>query len=160
MMIEEVDLSSITRDSDKVYTKVLLARSRDDWEIRKWLRFGQAQLRMEEHSCWISAYLASGVTDFEHDSAYALKLPLIGVKYKYTMWHDSHFEAWIDPNSEDDFRIPPVGYNPMAREDIHICENCEKPHIIVPEGCYLPPVNKNLFEKVKGRRVEIVIGYK
>ena len=46
----------------------------------------------------------------------------------------------------------------MENEKSYVCQDCEDPHIILPEGVYLPPNNDELYEMVRGRKVLIIIG--
>ena len=159
-VLEFTDLSDITRRSDRAMTTVIIQPDyRGINEPLKWLEFGEAQLRKEERICWLSAYLTEDVSDFEHDSAHALRLPLIGLEFKHLWYQSAYFRAWVNPNNPDDFRVPRAGYNPMKHPDAYTCEAeyCE-PHIIVPEGYYCPPHDVELYDAVKGREVEIIIG--
>ena len=164
------DLRSITRDSKRCETRVILQL---DWRTKsEWLVFGQAQLRAQRESqpdgrFRLEARMTEGVTDFEHDSAYALKLPLIGVQFSSMLvhYHQTHLIGWVDPDAEDmDFMVPNPGYNPMKHKDAHVCKDKSclkenpKGHIIVPQGFYVPPPNPALYKLVRGKRVEIIIG--
>lgn len=159
--LKTTDLRPITRRSDTCLTKVLLRRS---WEDRQfeWLMMGEAHLsgRQGGNQNWtLKAYLTSGVTDFEHDSAYALQLPLIGVELDSVYYHSTHIVGYVDPElDKNSFRVPVPDYNPMKHEDAVECKECEKPHVVVPEGLYCPPFNWGLFNAVRGKRVEIHIG--
>lgn len=112
-----------------------------------------------------------GTCDFEHDSAYALKLPLVGVTFNTATYHTAKFTAWVDPNDVEGFHVPPPGYNPMEHPKIHHCSGvydpkkeqyCKwgdgKPHIIVPQGFYVPPVEPKLYQLVRGKKVTVHIG--
>jgi len=162
--LQTTDLRSITRRSDTCVTTVCLRRSYKDRDF-KWLVLGEAHLTSRDggNKGWnLKAYLTSGVTDFEHDSAHALDLPLIGVQLDSVYYHSTHITGYIDPEMDSSsFRVPLPGYNPMKHEDAIECndDRCEKdPHIIVPEGLYTPPFNRGLFDAVRGKRVEIHIG--
>jgi hypothetical protein len=133
-----------------------------------WLVFGQANLRPSRDrpdGRWrLDARMTGGVTDFEHDSAYALKLPLIGVVFENVDYHASVFTGWVDPNinvdDSSEFRVPRQGYDPTKLPDAHMCKTgeCKKnPHIIVPEGFWLPPFDLELYRAVRGKKVEIRI---
>lgn len=160
---EKTDLRAICRRSDTCLTTVSLRMSWADRDF-EWLVLGEAQLTSRDggNKGWqLRAYLTSGVTDFEHDSGYALRLPLIGCELDSVYYHSTHIVGYIDPELRDhpDFHVPRSGYNPMKHEDAIECEECEgDPHIIVPEGRYVPPFDIELFEAVKGKRVEIHIG--
>jgi hypothetical protein len=161
MTIESIDLRSITRSSDIARTKIGIYMG-GRWEghdaFNPWLEFGVCEIMDSGSLCLITAQLDYGITDFEHDSAYALRIPLIGLKFNSVYNHYSCLEAYIDPNNEGEFHVPNSGYNPAKLKDAYICSECKKSHIIVPEGYYVPPVNKELYEKVRGRKVDIRIG--
>lgn len=162
--IAETDLRSITRDSRTQRTVVTVHL---DWQTRAtWLVFGQGRLRFFEkkHTWQLAAFLKDGASDFEHDSAFALQLPLIGLQFEGTEYHQSTFVAWVDPNGDEpfqDFRVPRPGYNPMKHKDAILCRKgrCkEEPHIMVPEGFYVPKYDPELYRAVRGKKVEISIG--
>lgn len=161
MNIEETDLRSITRRSDLLETTVFIQDKK--WKpTKKWLIFGEAQLKNEKDFCWLSAYMSNGTTDPEHDSAYALRLPLIGLKLDYITYHNTILTAWIDPTGHDEFKVPRPGYDPTKLDDAHACDaECCKgdPHIIVPEEYYVPPFDKELYEAVYGRKIKIYVGH-
>jgi len=168
-LVQLTDLRSITRRSDTCHTVVTIHL---DWETKiKWLEFGEANIRSQRDNNdgrWsLNAYMGGGVTDFEHDSAYALQLPLIGLRLGSLaiLYHQTRLDAWIDPDAADkfsqDFRVPRSGYNPMGHKDAHVCKQCKdesKGHVIVPEGFYVPPFDLELYQAVRGKRVEILIG--
>jgi hypothetical protein len=168
--VELVDLRSITRHSDKVETHVSVAESPWDGTRHTWIVCGESMLRkrasrglgtVPEYT--LGAYLTAGVTDFEHDSAHAFCLPLLGLHFDGIAMGRVWLGAVIDPRNGDDFRVPAPGYNPMEHEDAYECkdERCSaQPHIIVPEGCYQPPINQKLFRKLAGRQVQILFGTK
>ena len=163
------DLRDITRNTKKCQSVVTIHL---DWETKvKWLVFGQAQLRAQRESrpdgCYrLEARMTEGVTDFEHDSAYALRCPLIGVMFDGLLInnHTTHLIAWVDPDNEEEFRVPSPGYNPTKHAEAHRCKDKQclkddpKGHIIVPEGFYVPPRNAELYRRVRGKKVEITIG--
>lgn len=159
-----IDLRAITREPDRHLTTIKLFR--DHFRGKEWIVMGQARLiardRSQGPSVWtFDAYLPVGVTDFEHDSAYAIRIPLIGVEFRSIYYGHTEIVAVIDPMNYDGFHVPPPGYNPMKLDDAHECKSdyCkDEPHIIVPEGNYVPPTNKELFKMVRGRFVEITFG--
>lgn len=183
-IVQETDLRGITRHSDRMMctVKVDLGYGRDGREREfLWLRAGECQIRTDQKcgTCRLEAYLADNACDAEHDTASALRLPLIGLTLGDMGVHYSqtYFVAWIDPNLDDfnvrcgEFAVPRPGYNPMKHKDAEICEgiynekkglfckwNDGKKHVIVPEGFYVPPFDRELYEAVCGKRVEIVIG--
>jgi hypothetical protein len=169
--VKPTDLRGICRRADTCLTVVTIHM---DWQTSvEWLRFGEAQLRHREHDGTdeLKAFLTEGVTDFEHDSAYALSLPLIALRFESLDYHSTRLSAWVHPDDSDAFRVPRPGYDPMKHPKARICSSrasgsrsprssdalCGKPHVIVPEGHYLPPRDAQLYSLVKGKRVEIRI---
>ena len=162
------DLRGITRNSDRCITTVFIQDQ--NYNRIEWLRFGQVQLRGYDSSrkageSMLQAYLSEGATDFEHDSAYACCLPLIGVTYEGVEYHTTRLHAWVHPAAGDRdsavrFSVPLPGYNPMKHKDTVICsaKTCDEKHPIVPEGMYWPPFEKDLYRLVRGQKVEISIG--
>jgi hypothetical protein len=96
-------------------------------------------------------------TDFEHDSAYALSLPLIGLEFQGVHYHQTQIRAWVGVNPEH-FHVPLPGYDPTKHPKAVVCTNCPKKHPIVPEGFYFPPFERELFKKIRGREVLIKVG--
>jgi len=173
IQVQETDLREVTRHSDLCLTVVSIQTVSWDRNSRvKWLVCGQSRLCPQNDrpdGRWkLEAYLPSGVTDFEHDSAYAFRLPLIGVQFEGVSYGQTTVLAWIDPNEDpelgmSDFHVPRPGYNPMKLPGATLCKakdhgyTChKKPHMIVPEKHYVPPTDKDLYEAVKGKRVEIL----
>ena len=155
MSITKIDLRPICRNADKVDCLVTM---REGGREQEWLHLGAVSLT--ERGI-LNARMDKGATDFEHDSAYACCLPLIGVKMEYIDSHVTILTAWINPQHEPfspEFNVPPADYNPMEHPDTVMCDQCEEPHPIVPEGFYTPPFDEELFEAVRGKKVTIYIG--
>jgi hypothetical protein len=163
-----IDLRPITREPDRYQTVVKLFHGH--FRSKRWLILGQARLqrhgRSHGPSLWIfDSYLTEGVTDFEHDSAFALRMGLIGVEFRGILYGHTEVQAIIDPQDRDGFHVPQPGYNPMELPDAEQCDggkHCKwgdkEPHVIVPEGNYVPPSDRELYRKVRGRFVEITFG--
>lgn len=167
-LVKYTDLRSITRSSDTCRTSVLIHL---DWETKvPWLEFGQAEIRFQKESSQsdgrhrLEARMTAGITDFEHDSAFAVRLPITGLTFQGVNYHRTRFTAWVDPNEDPafspDFRVPRAGYDPTKHKDAHKCKQCKgkEGHIIVPEGFYVPPFDAELYEAVRGKMIEISIG--
>lgn len=163
--IEGTDLREITRNASIAHTKIYLTR-RDEEGYKKqvlWLEFGElSRIWQREGKTLIGAYLVEGATDFEHDSAYALRLPLIGMQFQDIHYHATTFVAWVDPDGADEFRVPRPGYNPLRHPKAIRCGDghcVDDPHVIVPEGFYAgAPFDPELFRAVAGLQVEIQVG--
>lgn len=154
------DLSKITRNYKKVKTIVEVSVSEGSLNFRPWLQLGECSLRRIPESThrnqWqLSSYLDNAV-DFENDSAYALRLPLIGVEFDdlAVFYQNTFLTAWVswDPR---DFHVPSPGYKPTALPD---AVKQRDGSIIVPQGYYVPPFNRDLFRQVRGCPVKIMFG--
>lgn len=185
-VLQETDLRSITRHSDRMTCIVTmdLGYDREGRSQRlTWLQAGEAQIRRlnrDEGTWWLAAHLADNACDEEHDTAWAFRLPLIGLSLAELVveYSKTHFVAWVDPNQSmddrrgrSDFHVPRPGYNPMKHKDAEICDgiynekkhkyckwNDKKKHAIVPSGFYVPPFDPELYEAVRGKKVTIVLG--
>lgn len=160
---ELLDFSKICRNHRKLDTRVTIWT---DMDRSEWMRLGEIQLRARDNyhfrGIWrFSAYL-SNATDFEHSPANVMSMELVGVEFTDISYGRTSFQAWIKSDEPDDFRVPPAGYNPLRHKDTSPCKdkNCKRdePHLIIPEGNYIPPINFELFEQVKGRRIQVSTG--
>lgn len=172
------DLRGICRERDRCVARVDFM---DDYGHKRvpWIITGQAQFRAESESgrrpgeYRFEAYL-DNATDFEHDSAYAIRLPLVGVQFVSGYYHTMTFVALVDPSPVgqefgNDFGVPRAGYDPRKHPDAQTCRDkrcheedeggkVRKSHIIVPQGFYVPPYDRELHEFARARRVEVTFG--
>lgn len=149
------DLSKYCRNPD-IVTTVLVQLGWNRHRLTEWLTLGEINLcRRQGHDdipSWVlSAYLGNH-TDFEHDSAYVIRLGLVSVVFECVAYGQTHIHALIDPN-EGVFEVPKEDWNPF--EDSTECTICEEPHKIVE---YVPPGNRDLYEKLRGKRISIITG--
>lgn len=161
------NLCSITRRPDTCRTVIDIVGPYQRINYT-WIICGESHLRMPDRrdrgDVTLCAYL-DNATDFEHDSGYALQLPLIGWQFQAVEYHAVSFAAWVNPKMDPQFSkfcVPDPGYNPMEHPDASDCENescvnADGPHRIVPEGFYVPPHNQKLYDHVRGERVRITI---
>lgn len=159
-----MDFRALSRNSKKIRTSVVLW---SDWTQSEWIQLGEIMFR-ENHDLrgtWLFGAYLSNSTDFEHDAAWLFKMELIGVRFTSCAYGQTSFEGWIKSDDSGDFRVPPPDYNPLKHKDASKCggtakEYCKRgePHVIVPEGFYVPPENPELFDIVRGRRIEVTTG--
>jgi hypothetical protein len=162
-----MDFRALSRNADRILTTVILYT---DHERTEWIKLGEIMLRERGNNfngIWsLGAYLLNA-TDFEHDSAHLLKIELVGVTFTAVEYGQTRFEGFIRADAEDGFRVGGPDYNPLKLKDTKQCkgtrkDHCKwgdgKSHLIVPEGFYVPPVNVELFNIVRGRRVEVITG--
>ncbi len=130
-----------------------------------WLHLGQFRLRpfegQHEKGIWEFAAHLANATDPEHDNAYAMKMELVGVELTLIHYGITAFSGWIRSDNSEDFRVPSAGYDPRKHKDTVRCKDKQcsgEKHYIVPEGFYVPPPNPELFELVRGCRIEVESG--
>jgi hypothetical protein len=168
----ETDLRGITRRPETCRTVIYLCDYLGHAKWR-WIILGEVEFRSHDRNGqrhYISAYMSGGATDFEHDSAVAFQLPVLGLKFEGLWHHTAHFSAIVDPLHDEqgdevddmtngEFRVPGPGYDPTKLPGATTCDygQCQ-PHPIVPEGHYLPPHDRKLHEAVAGRYIEIHVG--
>jgi len=168
--LERINLAGITRHPDLVFTHITFARHemlgklKPDENSRKhgfkpWLEFGQCSIVNENNNCFIGGRMRDGITDFEHDSCYVVRIDLIGLQYKYTHNHVSTFDAWLTTNPKE-IRIHSSDFRPENLEGPdgpYQCEECSPRHLILPEGYYVPPMYEQA-RIVAGQQVVITTG--
>lgn len=179
--LPEIDLRPICRDSSACAVLVSLVEPFDTGR-QQWLHLGRSSLEHHGHERHYGRWFlmarmgADGAnrgvpTDPEHDSAYACKLPLIGVSVTSIREHQTTARGFIDPTLDvndphNGFCVPSSSdYDPRKHPDAAECDekSCLEssvedgggPHIIVPEGFYVPKFDRALYEAVRGREVEV-----
>lgn len=162
LKVDPLDLRPITRDSKIALTQIRLF---DPYTMRHvdWITMGASYLHKEErfHRWRLEARLPNA-TDFEHDSAYAIRMSLVGLTFDGMFFQQQPmFVAWIDGSDVDSFNVPESDYNPLTLKGTQPCRECKgkDKHVIVPEGYFVPPPNKPLFEKVRGLKVEVTLSF-
>lgn len=155
-----VDLRGISREPERCLTAVHLLVTPE--YRHPWIFAGQASFdRVSERydTQLLRVYLGHGATDFEHDSAYALQLPLYGPFFKRVDYHRTVLRAFIPPDLPlCDFNVPEPGYDPFQLDGTHDCKECQNPHPVVPQGSYVPKGTEDRLSKVRGLRVELSFG--
>jgi hypothetical protein len=149
-----------------------------DFDTRiEWLIFGPASMHSQsdrrDGDRWrLEGSMARGVTDFEHSTALAVRLPLVGLQLGFVSHGQVRYTAFVDSSSmvydpadpkHSEFHVPSPGYDPRKHKDTYKCDTkgcSDKGHLIIPEGFYVPPFNLELFQHVRGKKVEIVMGIK
>jgi len=161
-----MDFRALSRNSKKIRTSIVLW---SDYAQSEWIQLGEIMFRengdRNSRGTWLLGAYLSNATDFEHDAAWLFKMELIGVRFTSCEYGQTSFEGWIKPDNSEDFRVPSPDYNPLKHKDATKCggtakEYCKRgePHVIVPEGFYIPPENPELFNIVRGRRIEVTTG--
>ena len=152
--IEELDLRGVTSGG----LECLIELSDGYGRRKPWIKCWSLAIRgpSGDRNLWWDAESKLEVYDFEHDLCKAFTLPLLGVTFKGSYWSRILFAAAIDPTRPDSFRVPAPGYDP-GKTHGKPCETCsgEEPHLMVPEGFYLPDHDPELFAAVVGSQVEI-----
>lgn len=149
-----LDLVKVTRPG--VVTRV---RIQDPYYLNEsvWIQCGLVSLlRRSADDAWsFAAHLTAAATDCDGGSALAFSFDLVGVNFAMLHEGSARFTAWIRGDDVDAFRVPVPGYSPLVDDSTVNCQSCERSHRVV---YYKPPANRDLFEKVRGRRVFISMG--
>jgi hypothetical protein len=155
-----LDLHKICRDAETITTKINIWT---DYDSSPWIALGQVRLLARDRpqkGIWELAAYLDNATDFEHDSAFALKMDLVGVELCDVSYGYTTVQGWIHADQGDNFRVPPMDYDPCMHKNAVRCTECKgaEAHVIIPADFYVPPMNFALWEQVKGRRIEILTG--
>jgi len=168
-----LDLRSITPHPDKCRTVVRVELSFGETE--HWIKLGQTEIRKHQlgnrshENGWRLEARIPGATDGDHSAAYAIRLPLIGLHFEGILAGFTRFVAWVDPSEEpeegddhSDFNVPPPDYDPRKHPQAVACPRCKgsDKHVFLPDGyrLYVPPFDPELYQAVRGKRVEILVG--
>lgn len=169
--IEKLDLTGYTRNVEKVRTMIFIDNREEygDNPQPLWIECGDIQMsKRDREPIWtIGARMSYGITDFEHDAAYAFVFEAIGVEFESAYFGDFRFSGWIAFHDYSQFRIPEAAYDPNKDPEGSRCteKSCkaeakkkgEKPHLILGER-FSPKANLELFKKLRGRRFIIQFG--
>lgn len=140
-MPDRVDIHALTYGSHRIKTTLSLLN--DESRYIPWITLGEVCiLRLDGRDEWIlSAEAANDPSiDETHEVIKVISLKLGCVTFKNMMHHGCvYLVGTICAEDPNDFRVPTPGYNPLL------------------QGGHLPPKNPELFEKLKGRKVEISI---
>lgn len=160
MKIPQLDLRPLTRSSDRVSCIVLIKN--DAGRTIPWIRMGEVSLRHHEYDNFhmLASRYTDGVTDFEHDSAWAIQLPIIGltapVSFDYSVMR---FSGIIPParSFARYFHVPKEAVSPSKIEGAQLCDRCGMKHWIVPR--FVPEPNIQLNKMMEGEKIEFIISY-
>ena len=159
LKLEALDLRAVTRDSNRAFCYIQL--DADHEGMKPWIECGRIEIqsRGEKFPQLLAARADYGVTDFEHDSAYIFRIPVVGVRLDMVYQGGTTLVCWIAGDA-DDLRVPTSSdYDPTKLPGAFRCTDCEKHHDMVPEGAYAgPPPDPKLFALLVGRRLEIRFG--
>lgn len=134
-----------------------------DYKGYMWIHAGDVDVvgGSARHDPWRLESKLHGATDDEHDTAVLFRMQLMGVTLRMAsggrVWIDA-FIAGDDPGS---FRVPMPGWKQLegATKCAHAnCRTKDFKHLVVDQGKYIPPPNLELFDMLRGLRVEIVTG--
>lgn len=153
---EKLDLTGICDSPDKSLCRVYVYE--DLGTKHEWLLLGRVGLNQigSRNDRWaLNAYLRDGATDGEHDSAKAVSIELVGVRYEFTSSHWSYFSGYVVSRDPDSFRVPHAAYDPFLGATK--CKTCKgkEAHVFVP---YLPDKDAETYRLFEGRQVSIEIG--
>jgi hypothetical protein len=157
-----IDLKNISRSIDKIVTEITIGRDYDRQEQVK-ISLGEISLTEGDNRSrgqWsLRAYWDGGMTDPEHDSAYILWLPLVGLQLDMIHYGQTILKGFVGGGDSSDFRVPGPDFKIKRLEAAEKCTQCrgKDKHLMLPEGLWLPEENPELLSKLAGRVVEIRI---
>jgi len=153
-----LDLTKQTRPGCQVIIEVADQNSK----MVRWITCGQIEINSPNSMGFrtVGARLCDGITDFEHDSAWAFSFNVIALQFEFLRSGRMHFSGFIAPYSQGDseIRMPQTAKELVA--DLSECQVCrernEDTHMMT--GTYIPaPRPPGDFRDLYGRRVEICI---
>jgi hypothetical protein len=163
MKRKKLDLTNLTGKGTKATVYI-----QDKGKQEKWIEVTNVYLTKRNSLRFpdvytLHAYVSNNVTDVEHDTPCAFQIPLIGLRLSGIIAGSVTIEAFIEPLNygqafeNDDFRVPKKGWDQMKEAIPCSWENCKGKHLVVPEGYYIPPHNRELHQEFSGRKITIHI---
>jgi hypothetical protein len=150
-----VNLCAVTRDAHLVTTHISV---KCNGEYFRWLEFGSLTT-MGDRKSFIGARY-EGVTDFEHDSAYAVRIEVIDVQLVNIYGGCIELKTWVSAEDERGVSVPRKSILSFDELGAVPCEDehCvgEESHLIVES--FSPANDVELWKRLRGRelRIEIV----
>lgn len=136
-----------------------------DYKGHAWIHTGDVDIVKHSGSgqrgSWTLDAKNYGATDFDHDMAILFRIKLTGVAFSLASGGRLWIDAFIAGDDPDAFRVPLPGWNQLkgATKCTHgDCRTKDARHLVVDEGRYIPPPNPELFDMLRGLRIEIVTG--
>ena len=157
---KEIPILSLEEDTkgDKKTTISIVTRTGPD---DVWIKTSNVLMREVGRmgdDLWFVESFIDGATDNTHDQAKAFRIPVIGLEFKHKSIGMMRFTAWVESNRDalgdlEEFHVPDPDHDFF--EEISFCDRCQEKHSFTR---YLPKPDQNLYEKVKGKKLEIRIG--
>ena len=150
-----LDLTKQTRPGCTTYIEV---GNRDD--RKRWITCGQIQIDSISQGTGLRRIGArlQGVTDVEHDSAWAFSFNVIGLQFEFSLFGGLLFSAYIAPYDswDGEIRVPRTAEELVA--DLEKCRRCKGKDAHQVSDNYLPAVRPpEDFRDLYGKRIEIRI---
>lgn len=148
-----LDLRPITRDSDHAETQISVILQN---QPVLWIQAGRlSHFNLSPSNQNLGAYFRDGVTDFEHDSAYAFHINVVGT-FLHQIYHGVvELRAWLASRADDTerFKIPVA---PIDLDSLEWCSSCtgSERHRV---GAYTPKPHRELWERLRGAELVIQI---
>lgn len=161
-MIEELDLRSITRLSNIAVTSIIVQDN--NFKKSKWIIAGVSSLYSHNNRYDLKIPL-NDIRDEEHGfEAYALSLPLVGLRLSFISNGMACYEAIVDPtsghfNDREEYTTFAVPKSiEELTESLAACtfDYCSQDSCRI--GKYIPRYHSDLFHKVAGLSVTIWMG--
>lgn len=151
--LPEVDLRAVTRDAHLVTTYIAV---KFGGMYVPWLEFGSLST-MGDGKTFIGARFGSGVTDFEHDSAYALRVDVIDVQLVSIQDGCVDLRAWVAAEDADGLNVPSKSILSLEELGVEPCSECEgdEKHLII--NTFTRKADVELWKRLRGRELRISI---
>jgi hypothetical protein len=140
--LQRLDFSALARGgltTVKTYIDIV----NDDYRSKPWLILGEVKTHYhnELHRWTLDAPANREIWDAgsDHDGVFLVRLSLVGLEFKGAYLGSIHLVGWIDAIDHEDFRVP--SSTTVKRKN----------------APYVPASNPKLWERVRGRRVEISV---
>lgn len=136
-----------------------------DYKGHAWIFTGDVELTERSlpgpRGIWTLEAKNLGATDFDHDAAVMFRIGLAGVAFRMASGGRVWIDAFIAGDDPGAFRVPLPGWKQLegSTKCRHSgCRSKDAQHLVVAEGRYIPPPNPELFNMLRGLRVEIITG--
>lgn len=157
------EVLNLRRDDHKELLTIITVHA--DYRGHAWIHAGDVDItehgRSDQRGSWMIQAKNYGATDFDHDAAILFRFGLAGVAFRMASDGRLWIDAFIAGDDPDAFRVPLPGWNQLegATKCRHQrCRAKDAKHLVVDEDRYIPPPNPELFDMLRGLRVEIVTG--
>lgn len=136
-----------------------------DYKSHAWIHTGDIEInehpQTHQRGLWTIEAKRYGVTDAEHDTAVMFRFMLGGAAFSMASGGRVWIDGFIAGDDPERFRVPQPEWDQLEGAVKCLSSHCKTEnaqHLIVDNGKYIPPPNRELFDMLRGLRVEIITG--